>query len=129
MNAENKEKFLTILFHHLEPTGSYYMTQARLIILSAGISLLISIPALATPVGEHAGEIWVDGPADMQPGADPGNPDAAVDGMGRSIFVWDGTPPTPERKSFFESFPPTAVHPGIRFRSIPSMKTISTFPV
>jgi hypothetical protein len=64
------------------------MIQALLVLLTASISLLIAIPAFATPVGESAGEIWVDGPADKQPGSDPNNPDAVIDHSGRSIFVW-----------------------------------------
>lgn len=33
-------------------------------------------------------EVWVDGPAEVQPGADRDFPDVAVDPMGRSVFVW-----------------------------------------
>ena len=63
--------------------------------------LVITFTALAASVGESAGEIWVDGPA-PQPGSDPNQPDAAVDHMGRSIFVWDGTPAdTNTRKDIF----------------------------
>ena len=55
--------------------------------------LLLPFSAFATQfVGEHAGEIWIDGPADVQPGSDPGNPDVVIDESGRSIWVWDGTP-------------------------------------
>ena len=88
------------------------MTHARLILLTASISLLISIPALASPVGESAGEIWVDGPADVQPGLQPGNPDAAVDGMGRSIFVWGDTPSTKRKEVFLRIFPADGSSPG-----------------
>ena len=88
------------------------MTHARLILLTASIGLLISIPALASPVGESAGEIWVDGPADVQPGLQPGNPDAAVDGMGRSIFVWGDTPSTKRKEVFLRIFPADGSSPG-----------------
>ena len=88
------------------------MTQARLIILTASISLLIAIPALATPIGESAGEIWVDGPADVQPGGDPNHPDAAVDNSGRSIFVWDGTPASTRKEIFLRIFPADGSEPG-----------------
>ena len=60
--------------------------------LAALSFFLISCPLLAGPVGEHAGEIWIDGPEDKQPGLNPRFPDAAVDKAGRSIFVWDGNP-------------------------------------
>ena len=68
------------------------MKQAPLIKLIILICLLISFPTLAAPVGEHAGEIWIDGPDDLKPGMNPAHPDAAVDHLGRSIFVWDGNP-------------------------------------
>ena len=68
------------------------MKQAPLIKLIILICLLISFPTLAAPVGEPAGEIWIDGPEDKQPAINPGHPDAAVDHLGRSIFVWDGNP-------------------------------------
>jgi len=71
---------------------NFYMKPALLSRLAAFIGLLISFPTLASPIGENAGEIWVDGPADIQPGTNPANPDAAVDSIGRSIFVWSGNP-------------------------------------
>ena len=49
--------------------------------------LLIPIPALAVSVGESAGEIWVDGPDEVN-GFSPSWPDAAVDSEGLSIFVY-----------------------------------------
>ena len=55
-------------------------------------SLLFSIPVTAAPIGENAGEIWIDGPEDKQPTLNPARPDVAVDNLGRSIFVWDGNP-------------------------------------
>lgn len=41
------------------------------------------------PLGFGGAEIWVDGPALLQPGVDRSNPDAAVGHGGRLIFVWD----------------------------------------
>ena len=83
------------------------MKQLIFSILIAFFFLLGFNSVLAAPVGESGGEIWIDGPADLQPGSDPNNPDAAVDKSGRSIFVWDGTPPgTGTRKDiFFRIFP------------------------
>ncbi|MFC1797071.1 hypothetical protein ACFL1V_08255, partial [Pseudomonadota bacterium] len=68
------------------------MKQAPLIKLIILICLLISFPTLAAPVGESAGEIWIDGPEETQPGTTPSKPDAAVDKTGRSIFVWAANP-------------------------------------
>ena len=68
------------------------MKQALIIAMATLIGLLISFPTLAAPFGEHAGEIWIDGPDDVKPGINPAHPDAAVDHLGRSIFVWDGNP-------------------------------------
>jgi hypothetical protein len=65
--------------------------------------VLFSIHALAAPVGESAGEIWINGPD--QPGSDPNQPDADVDTTGRSIFVWDTTPSTNRKDIFFRIFP------------------------
>ena len=44
--------------------------------------------AVANPPGDGGIEIWVDGPAEVQPGGNRDAPDAAVDPQGRSIFVW-----------------------------------------
>jgi hypothetical protein len=74
--------------------------------------LLLPVAAMATPVGEHAGEIWVDGPADVQPGSDPSNPDAVVDKSGRSIFVWDDTPADTGKEVFLRIFPADGGSPG-----------------
>ena len=68
------------------------MKQTLFIKVSILFSLLFSYSTLAAPVGEPAGEIWVDGPEDKQPAINPAHPDAAVDHLGRSIFVWDGNP-------------------------------------
>ena len=43
--------------------------------------LLIPVCVMAAPLGESTGEIWVDGPDDVQPGSDPQHPDAAVNSM------------------------------------------------
>ena len=67
--------------------------------------LLLPVPVLAELVGEHAGEIWVDGPAEVQPGGEPANPDVVVDEPGRSIWVWDGTPSTTRKEVFLRIFP------------------------
>jgi len=74
--------------------------------------LLLPIPALAVPVGEHAGEILIDGPVEVQPGADPANPDVVVDESGRSIWVWDGTPSTTRKEVFLRVFPADGGPPG-----------------
>jgi hypothetical protein len=68
-------------------------------------SLLISFPAQAAPIGESAGEIWIDGPAEVQPGSDPGNPDVVIDESGRSIWVWDGTPASAKKEVFLRIYP------------------------
>ena len=53
------------------------------------LCLLLPIPALATHAGgDNGGEIWVDGPADVQPGVGPNRADATIDNLGRSIYVW-----------------------------------------
>ena len=67
--------------------------------------LLLPIASLAAPVGEHAGEILVDGPLDAQPGPEPSNPDAVIDRSGRSIFVWDGTVSDTRKEVFVRIFP------------------------
>jgi hypothetical protein len=54
----------------------------------------------------------VDGPADVQPGSNPGNPDAAVDMTGRSIFVWDDTPSINRKEVFLRIFPADGSAPG-----------------
>jgi hypothetical protein len=68
------------------------MKNSHLVKLALLICLLFSVSSLAAPVGESAGEIWLDGPEDKQPGINPAHPDAAVDHRGSSIFVWDGNP-------------------------------------
>jgi len=73
--------------------------------LTSIFSLLISFPALAAPIGESAGEIWIDGPAEVQPGSDPSNPDVVVDESGRSIWVWDGTPASTRKEVFLRIYP------------------------
>lgn len=75
------------------------MNRAFLFVWVTFISLLVSISALAAPVGESAGEIWVNGPD--QPGSDPNQPDADVDSTGRSIFVWDTTAESANRKDIY----------------------------
>jgi hypothetical protein len=50
-------------------------------------------------VGESGGEIWINGPD--QPGSDPNQPDADVDSTGRSIFVWDTTAVSANRKDIY----------------------------
>jgi len=67
--------------------------------------LFLPVPALTAPVGEHAGEILVDGPLASQPGSEPSNPDVVVDESGRSIWVWDGTPSTTRKEVFLRIFP------------------------
>lgn len=53
------------------------------------ICLLFPIPALAVHGGgDNGGDIWVDGPEEVQPGVDSNHPDAAMDKFGRSIYVW-----------------------------------------
>jgi len=74
--------------------------------------LLLPVPVLAAPVGEHAGEILVDGPLDAQPGSDPSNPDAVIDKSGRSIFVWNGTPAGTRKEVFLRIFPADGGPPG-----------------
>jgi hypothetical protein len=74
--------------------------------------LLLPVPALAAPVGEHAGEIWIDGPVEVQPGFSPGNPDVVVDKSGRSIWVWDGTPAGTRKEVFLRFFPADGGPPG-----------------
>ena len=88
------------------------MIRAHLVLLTASISLLIALPALASPVGESAGEILVDGPLDMQPGSNPSSPDAVVDKLGRSIFVWDGTISGTSKEVFLRIFPADGSEPG-----------------
>lgn len=61
------------------------------------LCVCLSAPLSASPVGESAGEIWIDGPD--QPGSDPNQPDADVDSTGRTIFVWDAF--TANRKDIF----------------------------
>lgn len=51
-------------------------------------ALTISAPAVAQPLGEDGMEIWVDGPAEVQPGTDRDHPDVAVDPEGNAVFVW-----------------------------------------
>ncbi|MFC1796143.1 hypothetical protein ACFL1V_03500 [Pseudomonadota bacterium] len=44
--------------------------------------------ANASPPGDGGIEIWVDGPAEVQPGTDRDFPDVAVDPEGNAVFVW-----------------------------------------
>jgi len=89
------------------------MKKALLIKLAALlVCLLLSMPALAAPVGESAGEILVDGPVNAQQGLNPSNPDAVVDESGRSIFVWDGTPTGTAKEVFLRIFPADGSSPG-----------------
>lgn len=67
------------------------MNQVLSVKLATLFVLLLTSPLWAAPVGEHAGEIWIDGPEEIQLG-DPIHPDAAVDKNGRSIFVWATNP-------------------------------------
>lgn len=45
--------------------------------------------ATASPPGDGGIEIWVDGPAEVQPGNDRNFPDVAVDPDGNSVFIWN----------------------------------------
>jgi hypothetical protein len=63
----------------------------------------LSNPLLASAVGERAGEIWIDGPD--QPGTNPIQPDADVDNLGRSIFVWETTASGNQKDIFLRIFP------------------------
>lgn len=74
--------------------------------------LLLPLPSLAAPVGEHAGEILVDGPLGAQAGHNPSNPDVVVDKSGRSIFVWGATPSDTRREVFVRIFPADGGPPG-----------------
>ena len=76
------------------------------------LCLLLPLPLLAAPVGEHAGEILVDGPLAAQPGVNPSNPDAVVDKSGRSIFVWAGTVSDTQQEVFVRIFPADGGPPG-----------------
>ena len=67
---------------------------------------LLPFSAFATPfVGEHAGEILVDGPLNAQPATQPSNPDVVIDETGRQIWVWDGTPASTSQEVFLRIFP------------------------
>jgi len=107
-----------VLRHHLGHHGRVNMKKVLLIKLIALIfCILTSITSLAGPegtnvVGESGGEIWVDGPGDVQPGSDPNHPDAAIDNLGRSIFVWDGTPASTDKEVFLRIFPADGSSPG-----------------
>ena len=59
----------------------------RLLMLCFGTMLLCN-SALANPGGDGGIEIWVDGPADVQPGSGQTFPDVATGPQGRSIYVW-----------------------------------------
>ena len=61
------------------------------------------------PVGESAGEIWIDGPD--QPGSNPIQPDADVDNAGRSIFVWETTVSN-QKDIFLRVFPADGSDPS-----------------
>ena len=78
---------------------------ALTLILPLSLILLLPIPALAAPVGEHAGEFLVDGPLDAQPASGPANPDVVIDESGLSIWVWDGTPAGTRREVFLRIIP------------------------
>lgn len=66
---------------------------------------LLPITALAAAgAGDSSGEIWIDGLDTVQPGAQPANPDAAMDHAGRSIFVWDATPAATRQEVFLRRF-------------------------
>jgi len=75
------------------------------LILPLSLILLLPIPALAAPVGEHAGEFLVDGPLNAQPASGPANPDVVIDESGRSIWVWDGAPASTRQEVFLRIFP------------------------
>jgi len=56
------------------------------------VTCFLSAPyAAANPPGDGGIEIWVDGPAEVQPSGNRNYPDAAVDPQGRSIFVWEAS--------------------------------------
>ena len=93
------------------------MKQIFFTLLIAFTCLLISIPVLAAPVGESAGEIWVDGPADKQPGSDPNHPDAVIDHSGRSIFVWSAFSGATRNDVFLRRFDAGGGLSVIRFSS------------
>ena len=74
-------------------------------------SVLLSTSALSVPIGDYAGEIWISGPD--QPGTNPNHPDADVDSTGRSVFVWDTTVSSTNRKDvFFRVFPADGSDPS-----------------
>ena len=67
-------------------------------LLTTSIALVLSLSLGAAETGladtqSTTGnvELWVDGPANVQPGTGRNNPDVAVDGTSRSIFVWRTT--------------------------------------
>jgi len=76
------------------------------------LCICLPVPALSAPVGEHAGEILIDGPLAEQPASQPSNPDAVVDKSGRSIFVWDGTPAATRKEVILRVFPADGSPPG-----------------
>ena len=82
-----------------------FIRSALTLILPLSPILLLPIPALAALVGEHAGEILVDGPLNAQPASGPANPDVVIDESGRSIWVWDGTPASTRAEVFLRIFP------------------------
>jgi len=67
------------------------------------LCVCLSATLSAAPVGESAGEIWIDGP--VQPGVNPIQPDADVDKTGRSIFVWEATASGNQKDIFLRVFP------------------------
>ena len=75
-------------------------------------SVLMSTSALSAPIGERAGEIWINGPD--QPGTNPNQPDADVDSAGRSVFVWDTTVSSINSKDIFlRIFPADGSDPSV----------------
>ena len=74
----------------------------RIFIRSAlTLFLLLPVPVLAEPIGEHAGEFLVDGPLNAQPATQPSNPDVVIDETGRQIWVWDGSPSSSTSQEVF----------------------------
>lgn len=94
------------------------MKPTLLIKLTAlALCLLPRLNALAAPdsasgIGESRGEVWVDGPADKQPGSDPTHPDAVIDHSGRSIFVWQAFSASSRNDVFLRLFDGDGGLPG-----------------
>lgn len=51
-------------------------------------ALLLALALSPSPAAAQA-DLWIDGPAAVQPGTDRQFPDAAIDAFGRSLYVWD----------------------------------------